>query len=121
MDEFEVLSKESFKKILNAAEKSNLSLDFTNSVMGQLATIGVKNKIYKRYMNRSLGLFILTVFLALAGIYVFANIEIAIQGATNNLIAQAFNIFIYTLISVLSGLIFYQLNNLLSYRFAEIK
>lgn len=87
--------------------------------MGEIITIDIKNKVNKKYIRSSWIFISLSIIIAIKGSNVLSYFESIFSQFTNSLIPGLLEFISYTLLSAIAGLIFYQLNNLISQRVAR--
>lgn len=110
------LSKTEFSNLLKQANKPTHSVDLTDKIMGEINTISIKNKVYEKYIHRSWVFIGLAIILGIKGVSVLSYFESSFSQVTNGLFPGLSEIITYTTLSAFAGLVFYQLNNLLSQR-----
>jgi len=115
----QIENNQQIKKILQKASKPEVPLNFTSILMDKIYSIELTNKLFQRYIKRSWFFITLAFILALPGISQINIIGSAFKAFVDGLLPGVFEIFIYSLLIFISGLLLYQLNNLLSYKYAN--
>jgi len=113
------LSKTEFIKLLQQANHPVSNVDLSDKIMRKIQIIDLKNKVYDKYIRSSWFFIALATILAVKGISVLTLVESTFAQWTNSLIPGLSEIVTFTLLSALAGLIFYQLNNLITQRMAN--
>ncbi len=110
-------NNDELKNILSKATAPNLSADFTNTIMKKVITADAKSVLLIKYIKLSwIFIFIAFVF-SIKTVLQLSYFELEFAEAANSIIPGLSEIFFLFLISILSGLFLYQLNNLVSCRF----
>ena len=112
---------EEFIKLLKKATKPAISTDFTEHIMGNVALLRINKSTSAKDMKRSYIFLVLAVLISFLSIFQILYFEYAVSDLVNSYLPNLAAYITYVLLSLISGLIFYQLNNLLNYRFVEIE
>jgi len=121
MNNIELKDKNEFKAILSKPTIPNMSEDFTDAIMEKVIAVNAKQKLFNKCIKLSWFFIIIAVTLSIKTVLQISYFELEFDEAANSILPQALKISVYILLSVLSGLFFYQLNNLLTCRFSFTK
>jgi hypothetical protein len=121
MNSIDFKKNEEFIKLLKKATKPIIPVDFTEHIMGNVALLRINKSTSAKDMKRSYIFLVLAVLISFLSIFQLSYFEFAVSDLVNSYLPNLAAYITYVLLSLILGLIFYQLNNLLKYRFVEIK
>lgn len=121
MSSIDFKENEEFIKLLKKATKPVISVDFTEHIMGNVALMRINKPASTKDIKRSYIFLVLAILISFLSIFQLSYFEFAVSDLVNSYLPNLSEYITYLLLSLISGLIFYQLNNLLMYRFVEIK
>jgi hypothetical protein len=84
--------------------------------MGKINIIVIRDLIFKKYIKRSWVFIGIAILLSLKAVSQLANFKIAFTDIADKIPPGSLDIFIFSVLTVLASLLFYQLDNLLSIR-----